>query len=94
MDAFLMNSVLETGVGAPIVLAIIFRAVCHRAGVRVHLAVLDGGSDCVVWPEVCMLHAHCSQLAFGCRCRLRFLVVEWLDCALLNKFIEAQGTAY
>jgi hypothetical protein len=52
MDSFLMNSVLETGVGAPIVLAIIFRAVCHRAGVRVNVAVLDGGSDCVVWPEV------------------------------------------
>lgn len=55
MDAFLMNSVLETGVGAPIVLAIIFRAVCKRAGVRVNLSVLDGGSDCVVWPEVRLL---------------------------------------
>ena len=55
MDSFLMNSVLETGVGAPIVLAILFRAVCKRAGVSVNLSVLDGGSDCVVWPEVLTL---------------------------------------
>lgn len=63
MDAFLMNIVLETGVGAPIVLAIVFRAVCQRAGVSVNLSVLDGGSDCVVWPEVrtCM---HCATPTF------------------------------
>jgi hypothetical protein len=51
MDAFLMNAVLETGAGAPIVLAILFRCVCRAAGVPVCVAVLDGGSDCVIWPK-------------------------------------------
>lgn len=50
-DAFLMHSILMSGRGAPIALAVLFQAVCSRAGVSLGIAVTDGGSQCVTWPQ-------------------------------------------
>lgn len=50
-DAFLMHSILMSGRGAPIALAVLFQAVCNRAGVSLDIAVTDGGSQCVTWPQ-------------------------------------------
>eukprot|EP00892_Ulva_mutabilis_P006096 jgi/Ulvmu1/3859/UM018_0078.1 len=50
-DAFLMHRILTSGRGAPIALAVLCQAVCHRAGVSLGVAVTDGGSQCVTWPQ-------------------------------------------
>lgn len=50
-DAFLMHSVLTEGRGAPVVLAVLFQAVCRHAGVPLGIAVTESGSQCVTWPQ-------------------------------------------
>lgn len=50
-DAFLMHRILMSGRGAPIALAVLCQAVCHHAGVSLGIAITDGGSQCVTWPQ-------------------------------------------
>jgi hypothetical protein len=49
--SFLISAAIDRGRGSAVTMTLLFREVCRRAGLKVAVAAMAGGTFFVVWPE-------------------------------------------